>query len=74
MAKRTWTLDSRDFATEEEFRAAVQTELAQFEHVGHRIGLAVTAAPIRERIGREFETVGWAFRTDTVPVAREKAG
>ena len=71
MAKRTWTLDSRDFSTDDEFRNAVAAELAAFENIGHRIGLALIASPIRERVGRNFLTAGWAFRTETVPTARE---
>jgi hypothetical protein len=71
VAKRTWTLDSRDFSTDDEFRQAVVTELAAFENIGHRIGLALIASPIRERTGRDFVTTGWAFHTETVPTARE---
>lgn len=71
MAKRTWTIYSNDYGHEDEFRAAVVNELAAFENIGHRIGLALTSAPIRERVGSSFHTVGWAFRTDTVPTARE---
>jgi hypothetical protein len=71
VAKRTWTIDSNDFSTDEEFRQAVVTELAAFENIGHRIGLALIASPIRERTGRDFVTTGWAFHTETVPTARE---
>ena len=73
MAKRTWTIDSRDYGTDDEFRAAVVNELAAFENIGHRIGLALISSPIRERVGSSFTTVGWAFRTETVPAARETA-
>jgi len=71
LAKRTWTLDSRDYSSEDEFRNAVAQELGAFEHIGQRIGLALIASPIRERINGDFVTTGWAFRTETVPTVRE---
>lgn len=58
-----------EFATEEGFRDAVARELAEYEHLGHRIGLALTAAPLRERFDDDYLTVGWAFQTAAVPAA-----
>ncbi len=69
---RAWSLDVDDYEDEATFRAAVQTELAMSEYLGYRLGVAVVSAPIRaQRVpGGEFETVGWTFRTATVPAIR----
>lgn len=71
MAKRNWIIDSRDYATEEEFRAAVTDELARAEHSGYRLGFAVVAAPVRQMIDGSVVTLGWEFRAETVPLVRE---
>lgn len=72
MAKRDWAIMSNDYATEDEFRSAVVNELAALENIGHRLGFAVSAVPIRERLSRSFVTTGWAFRTDTVPAVQKQ--
>lgn len=72
---RAWTLDARDYVdetgrvNEAAFRQAVIEELAASEYLGFRLGIAVVSAPIRaqEVDGGEWRTVGWTFRTATVP-------
>jgi hypothetical protein len=49
IALRKWSLSASDYENEAEFRAAVQNELASFEHIGERLGIGVIAAPIRTR-------------------------
>jgi hypothetical protein len=73
IALRKWSLSASDYENEAEFRAAVQNELASFEHIGERLGIGVIAAPIRTRALPEGEwfTAGWVFQTATVPAARE---
>jgi hypothetical protein len=58
---------------EQGFRAAIQAELAMCENLGERLGVAIVAAPIRTRLngGGSWFTVGWVFKTATVPAARE---
>lgn len=72
---RKWSLSLSDYETEQDFREAVQAELAQFEHIGERLGIGVIAAPIRTRTmdGGEWFTAGWVFQTATVPAARPAA-
>ena len=67
MAKRNWDIDVKDYETWEDFQVAVEQELASFRHIGDRIGLALIAAPKRERLNGRFVTTGWGFRTETVP-------
>lgn len=69
MAKRNWIIDADDYESEEHFREAVAAELASFELIGHRIGLALTAGPIREKVGQTVVTRGWVFETAAVPLA-----
>jgi hypothetical protein len=71
VAKRDWFIDARDYQTDEEFRHAVAAELASFELIGHRIGLALTAAPVRMKIDNSVLTVGWQFQTNAVPLVRQ---
>lgn len=71
MAKRNWTIDSRDYETDSGFRQAVVDELASLENMGHRLGFAFVVAPIRARVNGNFVTVGWSFRSETVPTLRE---
>jgi hypothetical protein len=61
---------------EQGFRAAIQAELAMCENLGERLGVAIVAAPIRTRLngGGSWFTVGWVFKTATVPAAREGRG
>lgn len=68
---RNWSLDARDYQTDDEFRAAVELELARFEHIGERFGIALVAAPVKQVIAGEYVTVGWTFQTATVPAARQ---
>lgn len=67
---RNWDLDVRDYETVEDFRIAVANELAAFEHIGERFGIALVAAPAKQRVGDRYVTVGWTFNTATVPAAR----
>lgn len=67
---RNWSLDARDYETDEQFRGAVELELARFEHIGERFGIALVAAPVKRVIDDEYVTVGWTFQTATVPAAR----
>lgn len=75
ISMREWSISLRDYETEDDFRQAVQQELASFEHIGERLGIGIVAAPIRTRSrdGGEWFTAGWAFKTATVPAARENA-
>jgi hypothetical protein len=67
-----WTIDSRDYETEEAFRAAVAEELARFEHIGYRQGFGLVAAPIRQRIDGSIVTLGWEFRAERIPLVRDE--
>ena len=71
MAKRDWIIDSRDYGTEDEFRAAVADELARAEHVGYRLGYGMVAVPIRQKIEGAVVTLGWQFKSETVPLVRD---
>ena len=71
MAKRDWIIDSRDYGTEDEFRAAVADELARAEHVGYRLGYGMVAVPIRQKIDGAVVTLGWQFKSETVPLVRD---
>jgi hypothetical protein len=73
IALRKWSLSASDYENEAEFRAAIQNELASFEHIGERLGIGLIAAPIRALIpgGGTYYTAGWAFQTATFPAARE---
>lgn len=70
---REWTLSLSDYETEQDFRLAVAQELASFEHIGERLGVGLVAVPVRTRHVPDggWFTVGWVFRTATVPAARE---
>jgi hypothetical protein len=72
IALRRWSIDLRDYETEEDFRQAVASELASFEHIGERLGIGLVAAPIRRQMdGGGWFTAGWMFETATVPGVRE---
>jgi hypothetical protein len=66
----TWLIDSRDYETEEAFRAAVAEELARFEHIGYRQGFGIVAAPVRQRTTGAIVTLGWEFRAERIPLVR----
>ena len=70
---RDWTLWDTDYPDDSALRAAVQDELAAFEHIGERLGIGIVAVPLRERFedGKgsvHVKTRGWQFRTCTVPL------
>lgn len=65
-----WVIDQQDYDTEEAFRAAVVDELARFEHIGHRQGFGIVAAPVRQRIGGGIVTLGWQFRAERIPLVQ----
>ena len=75
---RNWSLDADDYEHEDAFRAAVELELARFEHIGERFGVALVATPVKKQVvdrrtGRAFYmTRGWMFQTATVPAVREQ--
>lgn len=72
IALRRWSIDLRDYETEEEFRQAIASELASFEHIGERLGIGLVAAPIRRQMdGGGWFTAGWMFETATVPGVRD---
>lgn len=81
IAHREWRIDRDDFhdslgrVDEAAFRAAVQNELALAEHICERLGVALVAAPIRTRDLNDgaWLTVGWVFKTATVPGATTPA-
>lgn len=68
---REWSISAEDFPSEDEFRQAIASELASFEHIGHRLGVGVVAVPVRRRVGQDWDTAAWVFRPATVPAARE---
>lgn len=70
---KTWEIDRDSFQTEQEFRAAVENELASLEVMGERLGRAFTAVPVRIEVspGR-FQTLAWRFQDAFVPAARFK--
>jgi len=72
---RQWRLDRSDYESDQEFREAVQTELAAFEHIGERLGIGLVSAPIRTRVlpDGDWQTSGWFFKTATVPAAQAAA-
>jgi hypothetical protein len=78
---RDWVVMLDEFEALEDFRQAVTQELAGLENLGHRIGGAYVATPIRipqkvEREGivglpeTEYVTIGWAFKQAFAPAAR----
>lgn len=72
IAHRGWQIARSDFMTDEgvdeaAFRGAVQHELAMAEHIGERLGVAILAAPKRQRFGDLWITVGWRFQTASIP-------
>ena len=69
----SWVIDSRDYDTDEAFRAAVAEELARFEHIGYRQGFGIVAAPIRQRYEGAIVTLGWQFRAERIPLVRDEA-
>lgn len=81
MAQRQWAIHAVEYEAEEAFRGAVTEELARLENLGHRIGGAFIATPIRRELEpeerthaqvREFVTEGWVFQHDTMPAVRRQ--
>jgi hypothetical protein len=81
MAQRQWAVLAADYGTEEEFRGAVTEELARLENIGHRLGGAFVATPIRRELEpeershpqvREHVTDGWVFQYETAPAVRRQ--
>lgn len=67
---RGWSIHAEDYEAAEDFRAVVAQELAQFEHMGERLGVGFVCAPVREeQLPGVFKTVGWVFQTETIPAA-----
>lgn len=66
----SWIIDQADYDTEEQFRAAVAEEMARFEHIGHRQGFGLVAAPIRQRVDGGIMTLGWQFRSERIPLVQ----
>jgi hypothetical protein len=61
IALRKWRISRSDYQDDYQFREAVQGELASFEHIGERLGVALIAAPIRTRLlpNGEWFTSAW---------------
>lgn len=79
MATRQWGIYLSEFETEEAFRDAVAGELARVENIGHRMGGALIATPIRVEVPleerthpqvREHVTQGWVFSHEMAPAVR----
>lgn len=68
---RNWSLDARDYQTEDEFLAAVEMEAAKSVHLQERLGVAIVSTPIKQVVNGEYVTLGWHFATATVPAARQ---
>lgn len=63
-------------------RDAVVQAFIEAEAIGHRVGMGVTAVPVRVEYPRdgivgtgepEVETVAWTFKLSRVPLARQSA-
>jgi hypothetical protein len=72
IALRNWWLHEGDYETDDQFNAAVELELARFQHIGERFGIALIATPVKKREvlkdGRViYWTQAWHFQTATVP-------
>ncbi len=76
IALRDWTLYEGDYETDEAFHAAVEMELARFQHVGERFGIALIATPVKKREVIDGKTVywttAWHFQTATVPAISDR--
>lgn len=79
IAHREWLLNRSDYRNQhgeiddDLFREAVERESVLNVHIQERLGVAIVSAPVRTRDlpdGAYF-TVGWVFRTATVPAATE---
>jgi hypothetical protein len=71
---RSWAIRAEDYIDDNGydtgFRAAVKDELRALEHMGERLGVGFVSAPVRKEVSPGlFETVGWMFQTETIPVA-----
>lgn len=76
---REWQISREEFAYEADFRQAVAEELARLENLGHRVGGAVIATPVRVKSDGqvirgidEYETVAWVFQHKFMPAARRE--
>lgn len=71
---REWFVLADDYETDEDYRVAVQQELAGLENMGHRLGRGFVVTPLRQQreIGgvTVYETVGWAFSETFMPAVR----
>ncbi len=66
--KGEWRVMAEDFQTDEDFRAAVEQELAGLENMMFRLGDGMQVAPLRAQLqGGEYVTVGYFFRNVFVP-------
>ena len=78
MAKRDWQIDTQDYETENDFRNAVQMELAGLENIGHRLGGAFVIAPVRVLLEDEHgqpagvATLAWHIRHENAPAVKPR--
>ena len=73
---RAWIIEGSEYESEEDFRVAVEQELAGLENMGHRLGRGFAVTPIRRPVlidnAEVIETVGWAFEEAVMPLVRER--
>jgi hypothetical protein len=77
---RDWALMADDYETDDEFRKAIVEELAGLENMGHRIGGAFVATPLRLKQpathglqglpDEEYRVIGWHFKQVFMPAVR----
>jgi len=74
---REWFIEADEFEFYDDFRTAVERELAGLENMGHRLGRGFVVTPVRrpKLMGTTevYETVGWAFAEVVMPAVREAA-
>lgn len=73
---REWVVMDTEYASAEEFRQAVTEELAGLENIGHRLGGAFVATPLRRPVQQGelvvYETIGWHFKREFMPAVAEQ--
>lgn len=72
---KKWEIERNDYDSDQEFEAAVETELAQLRFAGDRLGRGFTVMPIRAEVGEgsdRYVTMAWRFQDAFVPAAKSK--
>lgn len=69
IAHRDWSINRSEYDSDQDFRAAVEQEMALCVQIMERLGVAIIAAPARNPLAK-WRTEAVFFRTDTVPSMR----